>query len=230
MSIPKTAAAVALAAVLLGACAKTPPTGPAAGKAYFAQVGCASCHSVAGSGGSVGPDLTFAGFRHGPEWLDLWLKDPAAWKPGTLMPNKHLSPSARAAIVSYLGTLKGQDWPKGARPWNAGGDAVARGRTLYLRAGCVACHGPNGAGGHPNNNVPGGMIPALSTVSETFSKQELVSKIKRGVPAPVKKDPGGPAPLVAMPSWGEVLDDAELSDVADYLLSLKPSGAVRSDW
>jgi mono/diheme cytochrome c family protein len=219
-----------IAAGVLGGCSMKPATGPVAGKAYFAQVGCAACHRVGGEGASVGPDLTLVGFRHSSEWLETWLKDPSAWKPGTLMPNKQLSPAARAAIVSYMATLKGQDWPKGGRPWDGEGDAVARGRLIFLRAGCVACHGAGGAGGYPNNNVAGGKIPALSNVSQTFTKTELVAKIKRGVPAPVKADPSGPSPLVWMPSWGEVLDDAEIGAAADYLLTLKPEHQEKSDW
>lgn len=217
-----------LAAAALAACSLKPPTGPVAGKAYFTQVGCASCHRVGGAGSAVGPDLTLAGFRHSPQWLELFLKDPQAWKPGTLMPNKQLSPAARGAIVSYLAELKGQDWPKGGRPWDGAG--ADEGRLIYLRAGCVACHGPGGAGGYPNSNVAGGKIPALNIVSQTYTKAELIAKIKRGVPSPVKADPKGPDPLVFMPSWGQYLDDAEIDSVAAYLLTLKPVQAEKTDW
>jgi len=78
--------------------------------------------------------------------------------------------------------------------------------------------------------VAGGKIPALANVSETYTRPELIAKIKRGVPAPVKADPNGPAPLVWMPSWGDVLDDADIDAVASYLLTLKPAGAAKSDW
>ncbi|HVR85413.1 MAG TPA: cytochrome c, partial [Planctomycetota bacterium] len=170
------------------------------------------------------------GFRHSSAWLELWLKDPRAWKPDTLMPDKALSPAARAAIVSYLATLKGQDWSKGKRPWDTPGDAASRGRLIYLRAGCVACHGPGGAGGYPNNNVAGGKIPALDDVSQTYTKKELIDKIRRGVTSPVKNDPKGPDPLVFMPPWGRALDDSELGMVADYLLRLKTGKAAKTDW
>jgi mono/diheme cytochrome c family protein len=217
-------------AAALAACSFKPPTGPVAGKAYFTQVGCASCHRVGGAGSAVGPDLTLVGFRHSAAWLEVFLKDPQGWKPGTLMPNKQLSPAARAAIVSYLAELKGQDWPQGGKPWDGADTPAERGRLIYLRAGCVACHGQDGAGGYPNNNVAGGKIPALANVAETYTKAELIAKIKRGVPAPVKADANGRDPLVFMPTWGGVLDDSEISSVADYLLSLKPDRAGKSDW
>lgn len=216
-------------ALLLSACSMKTPTGPVAGKAYFGQVGCLSCHRVGGEGSAVGPDLTLVGFRHSERWLDQWLQNPQAWKPGTLMPNKELSPGARAAIVSYLVTLKGQDWPQGGRPWD-GLDGAARGRAVYLRAGCVACHGAGGSGGQPNNNVKGGKIPAISGVAQTYSKAELITKISNGVPAPQKDDPKGPDPLVWMPSWKEVLSPADIDAVATYLLTLKPDEATKTDW
>lgn len=221
-----------LLAAALAACSTKAPTGPAAGKAYFVQAGCANCHSVAGEGGRTGPDLTLVGLRHSPEWLDVWIKDPKAWKPDAVMPNTRLSDAARGAIVSYLATLQGQDWPKGSRPWDGPryADPVARGRLLFARAGCLACHGLGGAGGHPNNNVKGGVIPSLVKVSETYSKPELVAKIKNGVPHPLKADPNGPEPLVRMPTWGAFLDDAELDAVASYLLTLKPGTAEKPDW
>lgn len=221
---------LALAAAALAACSSRTPTGTEAGRAYFVQAGCASCHRVGALGDAVGPDLTFVGFRHSPRWLDQWIADPQAWKPGTLMPNKHLPPAARAAIVAYLAAQKGQEWPKGARPWDGVADPIARGRLIYLRAGCVACHGQGGVGGYPNNNVAGGRIPALSGVSETFAKAELIAKIRNGVPAPMKADPKGPDPLIWMPAWGQVLDDAELDAVASYLLSLKPADGQKADW
>lgn len=218
-----------LTITLLGACNETPPSGPAAGKAYFSQVGCLACHRVGGEGSSGGPDLTLVGFRHSSAWLDLWMTDPNAWKPGTLMPNKKLSPNARAAIVSYMATLKGQDW-NGAPPWSASNDAVERGRQIFLRAGCVACHGLGGVGGYPNNNVAGGKIPTLNRAHETYSKAELIAKIKNGVPAPTPQDPKAAAPLVFMPRWGDVLSAADLSAVADYILSLSDKNAEKTDW
>lgn len=213
----------------LAACSMQPPTGPIAGKAYFAQVGCLSCHRVGVDGSATGTDLTLVGFRHSAKWLDIWLDDPAAWKPGTTMPKPRLSAAARAAIVSYLTTLQGQDWPKAGKPWNAANGDAAKGRLIYLHAGCIACHGVDGTGDSPNNNVAGAKIPPLTNASETFTKAELVAKIKNGS-VPTKSDPVGPDPLIRMPAWKNVLDDAELDAVAAYLLTLKPQKIEKTDW
>ncbi|MBI3565878.1 MAG: cytochrome c [Elusimicrobia bacterium] len=221
---------VSLAALLLAsACSMKPPTGPVAGKAYFAQVGCLTCHRVGSEGGATGPDLTMVGFRHSADWLDLWIKDPQAWKPTTVMPNKQLSPAARAAIVSYLVALKGQDWPQGGRPWD-GQEGAARGRLVFLRAGCIACHGAGGSGGQPNNNVKGGRIPALNNIVHTYTKDELVKRIGGGVAASQKEDPSGPDPLVRMPKWADALSPQDVDAVATYLLTLKADEATKTDW
>ena len=218
-----------LLAAFLAACNQAAPSGPGAGKAYFAQAGCAACHKVGDEGSAVGPDLTTVGFRHSAQWLDLFIKDPQAWKKDTLMPNKRISDDARAAIVAWLAERKGEEWPKGGRPWDGASLKDAdKGRVIYARAGCVGCHGAGGAGGYPNNNVKGGLIPKLDGVYETYTKPELVAKIRKGVPAPEKADPKGPAPLVWMPAWGEKLDDAELDAVASYLLTLRPAKGEKS--
>lgn len=224
---------LALLAALLCACNQAPPTGPAAGKAYFSQAGCAACHKVGADGSAVGPDLSLVGFRHTAAWLDQFIKDPQAWKKDTLMPNKRISDEARASIVAYLAEQSGQAWSEGGRPWDAPSlikDPAARGRIIYARAGCAACHGQGGAGGYPNPGAVGGLIPKLNGVYETYTVPEIVNKISRGVPAPLKADPKGPAPMVAMPAWGQKLDASELIAVASYLMTLRPENAEKSDW
>lgn len=221
--------AVLLAAAALAACSK--PGAVEAGRAVVAQAGCRACHSIGGAGGDAGPDLTFVGFRRSPEWLDHWLKDPRAWKTDTLMPNLRLEASDRSAAVAYLSSLKGEDF-SASRPWDASDvrrDPVERGRMIYLRAGCAACHGPEGRGGHPNNNVPGGLIPGLDRVSAGYTPEELEERIRKGS-RPAKDDPSGPEPLVRMPAWGEVLREDELRDLAAYLLTLRPARAEEAPW
>jgi len=212
----------AILAVLLAAAARAAQT---PGQALFNEIGCRACHSVGGVGGDAGPDLTFVGFRRTPQWLDAWLRAPRAWKHDTLMPDFRLSPASREALVEYLSSLKGQDFgPR--RPWL---DSAQPGKVLFARAGCVACHGAEGRGGHPNVNVVGGVIPALRGLSQTYTREELIAKIKRGS-RPEKLDPAGPDP-VAMPAWGQVLLDDEAAQVADYLLSLGPQpDAAKADW
>ena len=221
-----------LLAAALTACSQSAPTGTSTGKALFTQAGCAACHKIGSEGSAVGPDLTLLGFRHSAAWLELWLKNPGAWKPDTLMPNTRLPEPALKVLVDYLAGLQGQDWPKGERPWDAISlkDPVARGRVIYARAGCVGCHGIAGTGGFPNPHAKGGMVPAVNKSSEGYSKTELIAKIRKGVSFPQHEDPKSLGPMIRMPSWGEKLDDSELDAVASYLLTLSPSKNNKSDW
>ncbi len=180
--------------------------------ALFDAHGCRSCHKIGERGGNSGPDLTFVGHRRPRAWIDAWLASPRAFKHDTRMPEQGLSASNRAALADFLSEQKGQVWGA-ARPWRAAGD----GHAIYTRAGCVACHGPAGRGGHPNPGAHGDIIPALAPLMATYKKNELIVKIKRGV---VPEIHDGPPAAVSMPGWGGVLSEDELSALSDYLLSL----------
>ncbi len=91
------------------------PTTPLAqeGQQVFAQ-SCIGCHAVDGQGGKVAPDLTgFADRKYVAgilpntrENLAAWLNDPQQVKPGSRMPNLHLSPEQVNSLVEYLSELK----------------------------------------------------------------------------------------------------------------------------
>jgi nitric oxide reductase subunit C len=74
----------------------------------FDQV-CTACHSVGGRGGTVGPALDEVGDRYDEEYLGRWLRNPAAVKPGTTMPNLGLSDEQVTEMVAYLSTLSTQE-------------------------------------------------------------------------------------------------------------------------
>lgn len=205
----------------------------ARGKAVFEAYNCQLCHTVGGQGGTLGPDLTFVGFRKEAAFLDAWLKDPHAWKKHVSMPNFRLADRMRADLVAYLASLDGSAYLNGRKPWDEKAfheDSVARGREIYSRVGCVTCHGKDGSGGYPNNNVVGGLIPALKSVADGYSREELIDRIRKGVRHPAMADPEGPEPLLYMPRWEAKLKAEEIEAVADYLLSLKPAGGGGDAW
>ncbi|MDT8408426.1 MAG: c-type cytochrome [Wenzhouxiangellaceae bacterium] len=76
------------------------------GDNLFRTKGCSGCHAIAAQGGQVGPKLDAVGDRYSAEWLYKWLKDPAAVKPGTTMPDMHLTDNERALLVFYLVGLR----------------------------------------------------------------------------------------------------------------------------
>ncbi len=89
----------------------------AAGQQAFMTGACIGCHTINGTEaqGKVGPNLThfasrrlFAGatLENTPANVARWLLDPPAVKPGTLMPNLHLTQDQINALVAFLESLK----------------------------------------------------------------------------------------------------------------------------
>ena len=89
----------------------------ATGRRVFESNACMNCHAVGGTNanGRFGPDLTHLMSRvtiasgaatNTPENLRLWIQDPNAIKPGSLMPAMKLSDSDLDAVVSYMETLR----------------------------------------------------------------------------------------------------------------------------
>ena len=124
-----------------------------AGRVLIAELSCSACH-VAGPEvkPKKGPNLDGVGNRVSREWIGRLLDDPQKVKPGTTMPavlvglSNDEKQKAKLALIAFLGSLQ-KPFPEirgtGARPvphefWKRGG--LARGRQLYHRIGCVACH------------------------------------------------------------------------------------------
>ncbi|OGR82398.1 MAG: hypothetical protein A2902_06000 [Elusimicrobia bacterium RIFCSPLOWO2_01_FULL_64_13] len=107
--------------------------------------------------------------------------------------------------------------------------SVERGRKLYLKYSCGACHGPEGRGGIKNPNAIGGEVPPLARVREGYTLAELKEKIEDGFPAVLQEDPDGPEPPLFMPAWKKVLSKKQIDGLARYLMSLLPENEME-DW
>jgi mono/diheme cytochrome c family protein len=136
---------------------------------------------------------------------------------------------ALAAVVASVVMLRAQlrpDDPQIIRieaPRPAGGTAVARGKLLYERYGCVVCHGADAKGGFANpNSETDEKIPGLTKVAEGYTEAELVRLISHGTARIGRSDASGPVPPYRMPGWGDRLSDAEVKDLVRYLISLTP--------
>jgi mono/diheme cytochrome c family protein len=83
---------------------------PDAGKLAFNSNGCARCHSIGGSGGHMGPDLTHEGAdsSHTAQWIADQIKNPKSHNPGSRMPpfEGRISDQDLQALSSYLAGLK----------------------------------------------------------------------------------------------------------------------------
>jgi cytochrome c oxidase subunit 2 len=91
-------------------------TGVIAGRQVFERNACMNCHAVGGTpaDGRFGPDLTHLMSRatiaagaaeNTHDNLRLWIQNPSAIKPGSLMPAMKLSDADLDAVVSYMETL-----------------------------------------------------------------------------------------------------------------------------
>ncbi|WP_395745737.1 c-type cytochrome [Prosthecobacter sp.] len=114
------------------------------GLLLLAELNCTTCHTVPKSWEErlkpkPGPDLSGVGSRLDPDTLWLMIRSPQSRKKGTQMPGLFAGAEGDdekvEALVEYLSSLK-QDLPK-----VPAGD-VERGKELYHKVGCVACHEP----------------------------------------------------------------------------------------
>jgi len=96
---------------------EAPSDAAAEGHHIFEKTACINCHAVAGTpaNGRFGPDLTHLMSRdtlasgavpNTPGNLRLWIKDPSAIKPGSLMPAMGLNDQDLDAVTAYLETLR----------------------------------------------------------------------------------------------------------------------------
>ena len=87
------------------------------GRQVFVSNSCVSCHAVRGTSasGTFGPDLTHLMSRqtlgsgaalNTPNNLKIWIRNPSAIKPGSLMPAMNLSENDLNDLVTWMVTLK----------------------------------------------------------------------------------------------------------------------------
>lgn len=115
--------------------------------------------------------------------------------------------------------------PHVARPEPVFRTTIQRGRHVYEKYGCAACHGPEAKGGIPNFNYENGTEPDITKSIGTFSRDELREKIQNGVPIVGKADVKGPTPPLYMPAWKDKIKGEEMEDLLNYLYSI----AVKSE-
>lgn len=81
---------------------------------YEVKYQCQSCHTIGGSGGYVGPNLSNAGGWLTPAWISAWLKNPQALVPGTIDPRRNFTDQEITALTAYLMTLHAGTKPQKA--------------------------------------------------------------------------------------------------------------------
>ena len=90
----------------LGRTASAASAGNAAnGKAVYQRQGCSSCHTIAGEGGILGPELTDIGAHRAPDYLRQSIVEPAAALPRgvTAVPGRGFDEFLPVRVVSQSG-------------------------------------------------------------------------------------------------------------------------------
>jgi cbb3-type cytochrome c oxidase subunit III len=196
----------------------------AAGAHTFVQFACAQCHGSQGSGGvdpavpalkTVGQSLTVAQLTH---IINHGLGESANPKqPYMPVWGEVLSKTQVADLVAYI--RAGLPAVSATQPVSipVGQGAAVAGSALYVRYGCINCHGPNGLGGVPNPQSPDKTIPPLSGGDfrgEFNTDAKIAAVIRSGSVI-------GQAPIVSMPHWGGILSDQQIAELIAYLKTLK---------
>jgi mono/diheme cytochrome c family protein len=196
----------------------------AAGAHDFVGFACAQCHGESGKGGvspyvpaltSAGKALTVAQLTH---IINHGLGESAnPKKPYMPVWGAVISKRQVNELVAYIraGLPSVADATPVPVP-RGQGDAVA-GAAIYVRNGCINCHGPNGLGGVPNPESPDKTIPPLSgaTFRHEFNTDKKIEDVIRSGSVI------GRAPIVSMPHWGGILSNADLAALVAYLKTLK---------
>ena len=145
------------------------------------------------------------------------------------------APALVAAFVVAAGcaSLATPEAPSSGSPAAGGASAavtvsqqVKDGASLYVAFACVRCHAPNGVGGVPNRLNVGGddTIPALNNAYRDPSEQfhnaaQITTVMMQG--SILSHKPG----VINMPSWKGVVNDAQASAIAAYILAGFPQVA-----
>jgi len=199
-------------------------TAVAAGAHTFVQFACSQCHGFQGRGGvdpavpaltTVGKSLTVAQLTH---IIDHGLGESANPR-APYMPvwGEVISKTQVANLVAYIraGLPSVAATQPVAVPTGQG--AAVAGAALYIRYGCINCHGPNGLGGVPNPLSADKSIPPLSGQGfrHDFPTDKAIAAVIRSGSVI------GSAPIVSMPHWAGILSDRQIAQLIAYLKTLK---------
>lgn len=165
----------------------------------IAKGGCVNCHSFRNgdgvlSGGSVGPELTYAVRARGREYVTDHIRNPRMHVADSIMPIfRDYNDAEVESLVAFLATLNYK--PKG----NTSGAQL-------FDTFCVSCHGKDLDG---RGQVSGMLDP----LPRDFSKHQFVSSYESRFVDSIREGVKG----TAMPAWKEILSDAEIAKLIVFI-------------
>ncbi len=201
------------------------------GERLFEQLGCHSCHLVAGYEDmpKIGPYLKLASAKLDRSWTVRWITDPHVFRPHTRMPNFMFTADQATEIAAYVFDSSKQDsdrWlQQHPEPPTLDADVknpamVEEGKGLFESVGCKGCHSvdpgqfgtPVGseADFKPNEaRTAKDFAPNLSRIAEKTDPRWIYHWLK---------NPRDFSPHTAMPSLR--LSDHEAAALTAYLSTL----------
>jgi len=147
----------------------------------------------------------------------------------TTMPHFGLAEDEIQALTVYLLSLTAHDFPSSyvtppkPEPEVAYASAVERGKAVFEKFGCTACHGVQGVGGRRNWNAGLGQeIPSLMYVEAYYGNDvnRLKDLIRNGRQPVPRADAARPQPGLYMPAWKDRISEEDLNALVAYLFSL----------
>ena len=170
------------------------------GRALFAQKRCAECHSAAGQGGTLGPDLAERSVTLSLTQFAsaMWNKTPAmlAAMKSRAIPVPQLQPDEMADVVAYLYSV---------RYFAQGGDPK-KGVAVANAKGCLTCHALAGERGKPAGDLARakGLDSPAAVLAALWDHSFIAD----------------PRPARAKAPWAEIRP-GEMADLVAFLQSLR---------
>lgn len=191
------------------------------GTTLYGESFCASCHATqnaAGNlvGGEIGPELTRAGSKLKPEWLQEWIRDPGSYSPNTKMPHYRFDDKQIGLIAGFLQSKTDSDLLANVHLDPATQQQIDHGRALVLEFGCASCHQINGV------KKPENFAPELSRIgSKPFAQLAFPKGVEHSLPDYINSKVSNPrafGPGLKMPKFS--LTPTQVDAVTTALLSL----------
>ena len=177
-------------------------------------------------------------------WLMTKLKNPRTLNPGvrlealppgeeevfpSAMPHFGLTQQEIEALTIYLLSLTASDLPASyvthepPEATQTFASDVEKGKAVFQKYGCAACHGIGGVGGRKNwNGGLGEEVPPLLYVKAYYGNdvESFKNLIRFGRQPVPRADPHRPRPSLYMPAWKDRISEDDLNALVAYLFSL----------